>query len=166
MRIANVTSVGHKMFAPKVGIDFHDINQEKGTPWTRYGQSKLANILHTKQLNESYGPGKGGIWITALHPGNIYTDLSKNARFLGLPSRLSKALSSVMNMLGVYIPADQGAYNTVYCVASGDMKVEWSGKYFVPFGKVEVPSANAQDLDMAKKLWDWTLKEFDGKGLL
>jgi hypothetical protein len=44
----------------------------------RYGQSKLANILHTVQLNKRYGPasvgaGNGAIWFAAVHPGHIDT---------------------------------------------------------------------------------------------
>lgn len=60
----------------------------------------------------------------------------------------------------------QGAYNSVYCAASADMKAEMSGKYFVPFAKIVNPSKNGQDMEMAKKLWEWTMKEFATKGLL
>ena len=170
VRVVNVSSIGHRLFAPKVGIDFNDINQEKGDTWSRYGQSKLANILHAKQLNELYGTGKhskGQIWAVSLHPGNIYTDLTKNARFLyGLPTVLSSTLTKVMNFLGLFIPADQGAFTSVYCAASAEMEAEMSGKYFVPFGKMGTPSGSAQDMEMASRLWDWTMKVFEAKGLL
>ena len=49
---------------------------ESESAMVRYGQSKLANILHTKQLNAVYGPkGKesGGIIAAAVHPGHIDT---------------------------------------------------------------------------------------------
>lgn len=36
VRTVDVTSDGHN-FAPKVGIDFKDINQDKGGLWSRYG---------------------------------------------------------------------------------------------------------------------------------
>lgn len=48
VRIVNLTSGGH-MSAPKPGIDFEDTTLAKATPITRYGQSKLANILHAKR---------------------------------------------------------------------------------------------------------------------
>lgn len=51
----NVSSGGHR-YAPKNGIDFAEINQEKGSIWPRYGQSKLGNDLIAKELNRLYGP--------------------------------------------------------------------------------------------------------------
>ena len=168
VRIINVTSVGHNFFAPKKGIDFSDINQIHGSIWSRYGQSKLANILHAKSLNALYGPNgthkhEGEIWTAAVHPGNMYTDLSKNARYLGL---LSPVLTCMLNFFGAFIPVDQGAYTSVYCAASEEMKKEGSGEYFVPFGKTEKPSKHAQSLEMADKLSSWTEQELRGKEFL
>ena len=53
VRIVNLTSLGHN-FAPslKAGLAFdtvESVNKITG-PWQRYGQSKLANILFSKQL--------------------------------------------------------------------------------------------------------------------
>lgn len=168
VRIVNVSSGGHAHFASKTGINFEDVNQENGGVWTRYGQSKLANILHAKELNRLYGPNgtnksEGELWCVALHPGNIYTDLSKNAQFAG---PLSRPLAATLNFLGVFIPADQGAFTTVFCAASLDMKAEMSGQYFVPLGKVGKPSRQARDMDTAKKLWQWTEAEFGKKQLI
>ncbi|KAE8453141.1 hypothetical protein EG329_011208 [Mollisiaceae sp. DMI_Dod_QoI] len=168
VRIVNVTSGGHARFAPKMGIDFEDTNQERGGVWTRYGQSKLANILHAKELNRLYGPNgikksEGEIWSVAVHPGNIYTDLSKNAQFAG---PLSRPFVATLNLLGVFIPADQGAFTSVFCAASKKMKAEMSGEYFVPLGKIGKPSKHAGNMDMAKKLWQWTEAELGRKELL
>lgn len=91
VRIINVTSNGHNLFAPKAGIDFEDMKQISGSPMSRYGMSKLANILHTKELHRRYGPGSdsknrqvagtvqldttatGEIWTAAVHPGSVDT---------------------------------------------------------------------------------------------
>lgn len=93
VRIINVTSIGHNLFAPKTGIDFADMKQIAGSPWSRYGMSKLANILHTKELHRRYGPGSsvesrqaranfppsatppatGEIWVASAHPGSVDT---------------------------------------------------------------------------------------------
>ena len=43
----------------------------KYDPWVKYGQSKLANVLHTKALNERYK--EKGIWTASLHPGIVDT---------------------------------------------------------------------------------------------
>ncbi|KAN0119682.1 hypothetical protein V8E51_001890 [Hyaloscypha variabilis] len=167
VRIVNVSSMGHN-FAPKGGIDFADINQEKGSLWTRYGQSKLGNVLNAKELNRLYGPNgikkdEGEIWSMALHPGNIYTDLNKNARFAG---PLSGAVAKLLNAFGAYIPADKGAYTNVYCAASEKLSSQMSGQYFVPLGKLGKASKFANNAQLAEKLWAWTEKEFELKGLL
>lgn len=78
VRITNVSSDDHLLFAPSTGIDFEDINQTKGSAWSRYGMSKLANILHAKELSRRYGPlstsrGHGEIWTASVHPGTIDT---------------------------------------------------------------------------------------------
>jgi hypothetical protein len=45
----------------------------------RYGQSKLANVLHAKELDKKHGPvageqpKPGEIWVSAVHPGHIDT---------------------------------------------------------------------------------------------
>lgn len=75
VRIINLTSDGHN-YAPKGGIRFKDVNLEAQASMRRYGQSKLANILHSNQLHSRYGPdaGKGAeIWTAAVHPGHIDT---------------------------------------------------------------------------------------------
>lgn len=90
VRIVNVTSVGHTLFAPSCGIDFEDIDQPKGGgAWSRYGMSKLANILHAKELYKRYGTpaarsayssaanggdkDDGEIWTVSVHPGSVNT---------------------------------------------------------------------------------------------
>jgi NAD(P)-dependent dehydrogenase (short-subunit alcohol dehydrogenase family) len=165
--IVNVSSMGHN-FAPKNGIDFSDINQERGSTGTRYGQSKLGNILNAKELNRLYGPNgikksEGEIWSMALHPGNMYTDLNKNARFAG---PLSGVVAKMLNAFGAYIPVDKGAYTSVYCAASDEVKPAMSGAYFVPFGKFGKASKWARNGELAEKLWSWTEKEFEQRKLL
>lgn len=76
VRIVNVTSDGHQRFTIKEGIRFSDINLESESAITRYGHSKLANILHAKQLHTLYGLGGrvgGQLVIAAVHPGHIDT---------------------------------------------------------------------------------------------
>lgn len=75
-RIVNVTSDGHERFPPKGGIAFDDVGLEKEGTMTRYGQSKLADVLHAKELHRKYGPNsanKGRVCVAAVHPGHIDT---------------------------------------------------------------------------------------------
>lgn len=78
VRIVNVSSEGHLLFSPSAGVDFDDINQTKGSAFSRYGMSKLANILHAKELHRRYGPSPQNdaqeeIWTASVHPGTIDT---------------------------------------------------------------------------------------------
>ena len=78
VRIVNVTSDGHSRYAPKEGIRFNDINLPSEAAMMRYGQSKLANILHINKLQKQYGPKSGNaeageIWVASVHPGHIDT---------------------------------------------------------------------------------------------
>ncbi len=163
VRVVDVTSDGHS-FAPKAGIDFKDINQEKGGLWSRYGQSKVGNILHAKQLNKLFGPdgteaAKRGIWAAAVHPGHLDTNLNKQTAF-------PKFVNTVLKALGAYSHAREGAYNSVFAVASPDFKVGDSGEYFVPGQKRKQPSKVAQDMELAGRLWKWTEDEMQKRKLL
>lgn len=163
VRIVNVTSDGHS-FAPKDGIDFKDINQEKGGLWSRYGQSKVGNILHAKQLNKLYGPDgtgttKRGIWTAAVHPGHLDTNLNKQTAY-------PKFVNTVLRVLGAYSHAREGAYNPVFAVASPDFKAAVSGEYLVPGQRRKQPSKAAQDLELAARLWKWTEEEMRTRKLL
>ena len=72
VRIVNVTSDGHAKLAPKEGILFADkCHAMDVSPWTRYGMSKLANVLHTKELARRYGNSR--VLAVCLHPGTVKT---------------------------------------------------------------------------------------------
>ena len=70
VRIINVSSLG-ALAAPKGGIIFDQEALGKQWTWRRYGQSKLANILFTRELAQRYPE----ITSVAIHPGVIVTDL-------------------------------------------------------------------------------------------
>jgi len=157
VRIVNVTSMGHAS-APKGGIQFSDINQLRGGPWSRYGQSKLANILHARELARLYGAQ--GIWTAATHPGNVDTGLSRNSANIGW---LSSTAAPILRCLGVVITAEKAAATPVWAATSGDLV---SGAYLVPVAKVGKESKEAKDVELGKKLWAWTEGEMRTKGLL
>lgn len=51
------------------------MNRDFNSPWKRYGQSKLANILFMKELAHRLADER--IFCNALHPGDIKTELSR-----------------------------------------------------------------------------------------
>lgn len=116
-RIVSVSSWGHR-FSPVI---FEDQNFEhrEYEPWSAYGQSKTANILHAVAL-DARGKNKG-VRAFAVHPGTIVsTDLS---RYLTV-EQLQKAgaldangdplLDSSKQMKTIA----QGAATSVWCATS------------------------------------------------
>ncbi|KAK0111161.1 hypothetical protein ONS95_001538 [Cadophora gregata] len=162
VRVVNLTSSGH-LSAPKGGINFDDLSLKDSGTWQRYGQSKLANILHTRTLNKRYGPasagalkGEGGIWVSCVHPGLVETNLANSVAESG--SLLTKVLP-IVRMVGLTLTADKGSWSSLFGVASPDMKAEESGMYFEVFKRLGEPwwqSGDAKNAELAEKLEVWT----------
>lgn len=168
VRIVYLSSVGHYS-APTGGIVFEDTSLEsiRGSPMNRYGQSKLANVLHAKALNKAYGPdsqaGKGEIWISAINPGLVRSSLGNKAEARGV----LEAVAKLAGWVGQAIDADQGSWTSLHCAAGKDMKREESGSYWQrmcnPNGW---QSANAKDEGLIEKLEEWTRAEMEKSGWL
>lgn len=167
VRIVNLSSSGHYS-APKGGINFTDTSLSKSGGMTRYGQSKLANVLHTKTLHKRYGPGSpaskaddGEIWVTAVHPGLVESQLGARAE---LPALL-KWVIAPYRALGGMMDADRGAWTSLFCAASPQMSKEDSGAYFQ---RIADPngwqSSLAKDLSLATRLEEWTKEQMERQG--
>lgn len=163
IRVINVSSTGHKA-APSEGINFQNINLKDVFTFKRYGQSKLANILHAKTLNKTYGPDttdgadQGEIWTASLHPGEVDTQLNDKS--------WGSSIAPVLRCLGVYQKPEEGSFTSLYVAASPDFKQEDSGKYFVPIAKRGKESKKAHDMELAEKLWTWTTAEMTQRGFI
>ena len=162
VRIVNLTSSGH-LSAPKGGINFKDLSLKDSGVWARYGQSKLANILHTKTLHKTYGPGspsarngEGEIWVSSVHPGLVETNLATSVEESG---SAATSVFFALRMFGFLWPADKGSWNSLFCAASQDMKAEQSGAYleiFRRYGEMRWQSGAAKDSKLAERLEEWT----------
>ncbi|KAE8317925.1 hypothetical protein BDV41DRAFT_561102 [Aspergillus transmontanensis] len=162
VRIVNLTSSGH-LAAPKGGINFKDLSLKDNGPWARYGQSKLANILHAKVLHKAYGPGspsaqngEGEIWVSSVHPGLVETNLAAS---VGDSGSGMMCVFSVLRMFGLMWSADKGSWTSLFCAASHDMKAEQSGTYleiFRRFGEPRWQSDMANDWKLIERLEEWT----------
>ncbi|KAM5354565.1 hypothetical protein ACJ41O_001212 [Fusarium nematophilum] len=172
VRIVNVTSDGHVKFAPKTGIAFNGISLEKESAMVRYGQSKLANILHAKQLHSLYGPTEDAkdprqntLCVAAVHPGHIDTNLNKQATGAA-PGSVLRAITPIMRCLGILDEEAKGAWSSLFAIASDEFGAKDSGAYIVPYAKIGTPSPAARDSELAQRLWEWTQGELSGKGVL
>jgi NAD(P)-dependent dehydrogenase (short-subunit alcohol dehydrogenase family) len=72
-RVVTVSSTAHRMGH----IDFDDLNWERRTyrSWSAYGQSKLANLLFTSELQRRLTAAGSDVIATAAHPGYAATNL-------------------------------------------------------------------------------------------
>src|ERR1700722_14100523 len=71
-RVVNVSSSAHRFGA----IDFDDLNWERKPykAWRAYGQSKLANLLFTAELQRRLTAAGSSVLATAAHPGYAATN--------------------------------------------------------------------------------------------
>ncbi|HPN38782.1 MAG TPA: SDR family oxidoreductase [Melioribacteraceae bacterium] len=137
-RIINVSSVAHER--AKFNID--DINLEGGyNHYIAYANSKLANILFTNYLANLLPANY--ITVNSLHPGVITTKLLKEG--FGISG------SSL----------EEGASTSVYLATSEDIN-NITGKYFVKKAIAKM-SKTAEDLNLAKELWNLSEKITDFK---
>jgi NAD(P)-dependent dehydrogenase (short-subunit alcohol dehydrogenase family) len=164
VRIVNLTSAGHFM-APSGGINFADTSLPNKAN-NRYGQSKLANVLHAKAINKLYGPssasakaGEGEIWTSAIHPGLVESQLEGRVE-----SGAQRALLKVFHFFGGYMDTDTGAWTSVFCAVSPEMKKEQSGTYFERIAKAGWQSSAAKNMVLAAKLEDWTKDLMEKEG--
>ncbi|XP_067217070.1 retinol dehydrogenase 12-like [Linepithema humile] len=146
-RIINVSSIAH-WFG---NINFDDINLEKFYgPWKAYAQSKLANILFTKELAHQLAKAEiEGINVYALHPGLIPTEISRYSgdTFFYGADKLFNCFTWMF-----FKNVMQGAQTTIYCAV--DEKVgEETGLYYSDCSHAMTYS-KAMNADYSKKLWD------------
>jgi NAD(P)-dependent dehydrogenase (short-subunit alcohol dehydrogenase family) len=146
-RVVTVSSIGHRI---RAAIHFDDLQWERR--YSRvgaYGQSKLANLLFTYELQRRLAPHGTTIAVSA-HPGGSNTELMRN-----LP-RLVAAASALVEPL--MQDADLGALPTLR--AASDPAV-LGGQYFGPDGfqeirgypKVVASSAQSHDVELQRRLW-------------
>ncbi|KAI3501302.1 hypothetical protein L1887_29166 [Cichorium endivia] len=151
-RIVILSSEIHRM-TYKEGIRFDKINDENSyCAFSAYGQSKLANALHVKELTRRFQEEGMNITANCLHPGVIATNLARhggfNAVFYGIFNRFLKNIP-------------QGAATTCYVALHPQVK-GISGQYFAD-SNLSKASNYAQDSELAKKLRDFSLRLTNSK---
>ncbi|KAJ3351834.1 hypothetical protein HDU83_008560 [Entophlyctis luteolus] len=153
-RIVNLSSSLHARAPAPEGIRFENINNEKNMDsWLRYGQSKLANVLFSKQLNKLYGIQ---IIVNSVHPGFVNTELTR-----GPVASNGKWLKPIIDTYKYFaaLNVQDGALTQLYAATSPEIEAKnLKDRYFVPIANdrtKEELNPLATD-DLAQKLWDFT----------
>ncbi len=148
-RVVTVASGAHRM--GRIRLD--DLNWERGYKrWPAYGQSKLANLLFTLELQRRLTEAGSTVRAVAAHPGWSATHLQQRT---GNP--LQNGLMAVGNRL-LAQSDEAGALPTLFA-ATQDIP---AGSYVGPSGPGEMRghpvlvgrSAAASDSETARKLWE------------
>ncbi|KAI5849155.1 oxidoreductase [Tricharina praecox] len=153
VRIVNLSSFGHNFAYRGIKLDDLQNHLKNANTGERYGVSKLANILHARELARRYPK----ITSVSLHPGIIMSDLY-NAAVGSNP--IMKMWFNTMSLVCTSVP--DGTLNQLFC-ATGPVKPEDSGHYYVPVGikdddawYTSRPSKLASDDALASRLWEWS----------
>jgi NAD(P)-dependent dehydrogenase (short-subunit alcohol dehydrogenase family) len=144
-RIVTVSSIGHRINA---AIHFDDLQWERGyNRVAAYGQSKLANLLFTYELQRRLAAANASTIAVAAHPGGSDTDLMRH-----LPAVLSPVVKVISQS------AAMGALPQLR--AATDLGVA-GGEYYGPDGfggmrgypKAVESSKQSHDVDLQRRLW-------------
>ena len=141
-RVVSVASDAHRMVR---GIDFADVEGKRSYgAWKAYGQSKLANILFTRELARRLKESGSGVTANCLHPGFVRTNFTNGE---GLGFWAFRQLANVMA-----ISPEAGAATSIYLATAPEVAAT-SGVYFRKSRPAE-PTPAARDDDAARRLWD------------
>jgi NAD(P)-dependent dehydrogenase (short-subunit alcohol dehydrogenase family) len=154
-RIVNVASNAHKMVK---GMNFEDLmGAKKYGAWNQYGQSKLANLLFTAELQRRLTLVGSSTKAMVAHPGYSATNLTSGSARLQKKAFQAKISDAVSNLIGQ--DAQQGVLPILFAATApglaGNSYVgpdgwkEWKGK-----PRLVGRTSAANNMQAARELWD------------
>jgi NAD(P)-dependent dehydrogenase (short-subunit alcohol dehydrogenase family) len=151
-RIVNVSSNGHRrarLRRASLGDILRGTEPYSGV--TAYGDSKLANILFTRELSRRWGGD--GVLAFAVHPGVLATEIwDRNS---GLVMRLFQWWKRFMD------PPSVGGEAVSRLVLDPEVASR-NGEYFDELEPAR-PSSDALDEELARSLWEESLEAVGGQ---
>ena len=141
-RIVNVASGAHKVGR----IHFEDINLHKGFNVVKaYSQSKLANILFTKELARRLKDR--GITVNCCHPGAVATNMGVD-RTTGFGKTITGMLKPF------FLTPEEGAKTAIFLATDESVK-DITGEYFYRCRNAKT-SKRAEDENLAKEFFEYS----------
>jgi NAD(P)-dependent dehydrogenase (short-subunit alcohol dehydrogenase family) len=145
-RIVTVSSVGHRAS----DIRFDDLQfQRRYWRIPAYGQSKLANLMFTYELQRRLAAAGARTTALAAHPGSV-------------PTELQRYLPSWMNALGLVLPHQPPVLGAGPVLRAATDPAAAGGEYYGPSGFQELSgypvlvssSARSHDIHAQYRLWE------------
>ena len=141
-RIVNVASGAHKTGK----IHFDDINLSKNfNVITAYSQSKLANVLFTRELARRVKDR--GITVNCCHPGAVATNIGID--------RETGFGKTITGMLKPFFQTPEEGARTAIFLASDESVKDITGEYFYKC-KIAKSSKLSKDMKLAKQLFSFS----------
>ena len=142
-RIVNVASGAHKTGK----IHFKDINLTKHfNVITAYSQSKLANVLFTRELSRRLADR--GITVNCCHPGAVATNIG-----IDRDTGFGKTITGLLKPF--FLTPAEGARTAIYLASSPEVQGV-SGEYFYKC-KVAKSSKRSKDMRLARDLYRFSI---------
>lgn len=140
--VINTSSGAHRMGR----IDFDDLESARGySAWRAYGTAKLMNILHAAEINRRFE----GVHGVSFHPGVVATGFAREG------ARMARLLyESTLRRLFM-IPPEKGADTLVWLASTMPVR-DWAPGEFYVKRKRSRTKAEAKDVRLAERLWDWS----------
>ena len=152
-RVVTVSSVLHR--AGRIDVDDLAWQSRRYRSWAAYGQSKLANLLFTRELARRARAARLPLLAVAAHPGWAATNLqfANAGSRTGVGRVVTRMLNSVIGQ-----PPEDGALPILYAATADGVA---GGDYVGPDGFLEQRggpalvgrSAAARDDVTARRLW-------------
>jgi NAD(P)-dependent dehydrogenase (short-subunit alcohol dehydrogenase family) len=144
-RIVIVASDAHKFVK---GLDFDDLHARQGRfgpgrGMAAYSRSKLANMLHTRELARRLADDE--VTVNCLHPGAVRTRLGRD----GESTRLSEVVGPVVSRF--FMTPAKGARTSVWAATAPELDGV-TGEYFSK-SKIAKPRKTVLDEVAAARLW-------------
>jgi NAD(P)-dependent dehydrogenase (short-subunit alcohol dehydrogenase family) len=151
-RVVTVSSSGHR----RGTLDFDDLQSERRYHrMTAYGQSKLANLMFTYELQRRLAAAGAPTIAVAAHPGGARTELARHS-----PIWIRAAVHPVLKPALSWLLQDarSGALPTLRAAVDPEVR---GGEYYGPDGRGEFTgfpirvdsSARSHDTDAQRRLW-------------
>lgn len=156
-RVVNLSSIANWIFCSPEGIRMEDLNGEKNYyVWERYGASKLANILFSKELNRRMKEEGANVISMSVHPGVILeTNLTRHSFSLHHVTTVFGTINSWQAFIRIHqepsktIP--QGAATSVLCALAPDAI---PGEHYADCAVSDLVHPNGNNAEFAKQLWN------------
>jgi NAD(P)-dependent dehydrogenase (short-subunit alcohol dehydrogenase family) len=146
-RVVTVSSLMHLL--GKISLKDPNWLSRPYSPWLAYGQSKLANLLFTSELQKRLDAAGSAVKSQSAHPGYSHTGLQSHSE-----SALTNAMLSFGNQLATN--ADFGARQTLYAASQDLPGNSFVGPRFTMRGPTGTTprSPLARNAKTATALWD------------